>query len=59
MVIHISDHIHEWRHRHRLIRVEIPHAFLAYLFTKSLFPKISLGDSMLAMVIEEQLVLCA
>jgi hypothetical protein len=33
--VHISDHIHEWRRRRRLIKVVIPNQLLAEWFTKS------------------------
>jgi hypothetical protein len=32
---HISDHIHEWRQRQRLIKLELPDQLLAEWFTKS------------------------
>jgi hypothetical protein len=32
---HISDHIHEWRRRRRLIKLELPDQLLAEWFTKS------------------------
>jgi len=38
---HISDHIHEWRHRRRMIRAQIPDPLLADWFVKSLLPSIS------------------
>ena len=37
---HISDHIHEWRQRWRLIKAPIPNQFLVDWFTKSLLPPI-------------------
>ena len=38
---HISDHVHEWRRRRRLIRAKIPDQLLADWFTKSLLPTIA------------------
>jgi hypothetical protein len=37
---HISDHIHEWRQRRRLIKLELPDQLLAEWFTKSFVKKI-------------------
>ena len=51
---HISDHIHEWRRRRRLIKVPIPDQLLVDWFTKSLLPPISIDVSMGGAVIEEQ-----
>ena len=56
---HISDHIHEWRQPKRLVKALIPHALLAYWFTKSLFPKISCDISMSRAVTEEDDIRCA
>jgi hypothetical protein len=41
MAIHIFDHIREWRHRKRLIKVKVPLSFLFKWFLKSLVPCIS------------------
>ena len=38
---HISDHIHEWSCRKRLVKVPIPDHLLANWFCKSLLPHIS------------------
>ena len=38
---HISDHIHEWRRRRRLVKAPIPDHLLANWFCKSLLPHIS------------------
>jgi len=35
---HVSNHIHEWRHRRRLVNVFIPYNILAEWFMKSLLP---------------------
>ena len=37
---HISDHIHEWRRRRRLVKVPILNHLLANWFCKSLLPHI-------------------
>jgi hypothetical protein len=52
--IHISDHIHEWRRRRRLIKAVIPDQLLAEWFTKSLLPKIARDVSMGGVVTEEE-----
>jgi hypothetical protein len=51
---HISDHIHEWRRRHRLIKLNLPNQLLAEWFTKSFVNDISKDISMGGVVIEEQ-----
>ena len=51
---HISDHIHEWRRRRRLIKAPIPHQLLADWFTKSLLLPIAIDVAMGGIVIEEQ-----
>ena len=38
---YISDHIHEWRRRRRLVKVFIPNQILAEWFIKLLFPIIT------------------
>ena len=53
---HISDHIHEWRRRQRLVKGPIPDALLADWFTKSLLPKISCGVAMSGAVTEEDVI---
>ena len=53
---HIYDHIHEGRHRRRLVKASIPDALLADWFTKSLFPKISCDVAMSTTVIEEDVI---
>jgi hypothetical protein len=52
--IHISDHIHEWRQRRRLIKVVIPDQLLAEWFTKSLLPQITHDVAMGGVVTEEE-----
>ena len=47
---HISDHIHEWRRRRRLIKAPIPEQLLADWFTKSLLPPIARDVSMEALL---------
>jgi hypothetical protein len=51
---HISDHIHEWRRRRRLIKLDLPDQLLAEWFTKSFMNKISRDISMGGVVTEEQ-----
>jgi hypothetical protein len=51
---HISDHIHEWRRRRRLIKLELPDQLLAEWFTKSFVNKIGKEISMGDVVTEEQ-----
>ena len=53
---HISDHIHEWRRRRRLVKALIPDALLADWFTKSLLPKISCDVAMSGAVTEEDVI---
>jgi hypothetical protein len=52
--IHISDHIHEWRRRRRLIKAVIPNQLLAEWFIKYLLPQISHDVSMGGVVTEEE-----
>ena len=52
--VHISDHIHEWRRRRRMIKAVIPDMPLAEWFTKSLLPPIARDVAMGGVVIEEQ-----
>jgi hypothetical protein len=51
---HISDHIHEWRRRRRLIKLELPDQLLAEWFTKSFVNKIGKDIAMGGVVTEEQ-----
>jgi hypothetical protein len=51
---HISDHIHEWRRRRRLIKVPLPDQLLAEWFTKSLIGPIAHDVSMGGVITEEQ-----
>jgi hypothetical protein len=53
---HISDHIHEWRRRRRLIKLDLPDQLLAEWFTKSLVNKISRDIAMGGVVTEEQVI---
>jgi hypothetical protein len=50
---HISDHIHEWRRRRRLIKLELPNQLLAEWFTKSFVNDISHDIAMGGVVMEE------
>ena len=56
---HISDHIHEWRWRRRLVKALIPNALLEDWFTKSLFPKTSCDVAMSRAITEEDVIRCA
>jgi hypothetical protein len=56
---HISDHIHEWRRRRRLIKLELPDQLLVEWFTKSFVNKIGKDIAMGGVVIEEQAISCA
>jgi hypothetical protein len=51
---HISDHIHEWRRRRRLIKLELPDQLLAEWFTKSFVNDIARDIAMGGVVTEEQ-----
>ena len=51
---HISDHIHEWRHRRHMIKFEIPDQLLTHWFTTSFVNHISKYIVMGACVTEEQ-----
>jgi hypothetical protein len=51
---HISDHIHEWRRRRRLIKLELPDQLLAEWFTKSFVNEIGKDIAMGGIVTEEQ-----
>jgi hypothetical protein len=53
---HISDHIHEWRRRRRLIKLDLPDQLLAEWFTKSFVNDISRDISMGGVVTEEQVI---
>ena len=52
----ISDHIHEWRRRRRLVKVFIPDQILAEWFVKSLLPKITEDVAKAGVVTEEQVI---
>lgn len=54
IVTHISDHIHEWRRRHRLIKFNIADQFLTEWFTKSFVALIAHDIAMGGCVTEEQ-----
>jgi hypothetical protein len=53
---HISDHIHEWRRRRRLIKVPLPNQILAEWFTKSLIGPIARDVTMGGVFTEEQVI---
>jgi hypothetical protein len=52
--MHISDHIHEWRRRRRMIKVIISDILLAEWFTESLLPLITCDVAMGGAVTEEE-----
>jgi hypothetical protein len=52
--VYISDHIHEWRRKRRLIKAVIPDQLLVEWFTKSLLPQIARDAAMGGVVIEEE-----
>jgi hypothetical protein len=52
--VHISDHIHEWRRRRRLIKETITDQLLAEWFTESLLPLIAHDIAMGGVVTEEE-----
>jgi len=56
---HISDHIHEWRWRQRLIKAPIPDQILIDWFTKSLLPPIARDVTMGGAITKEQAIACA
>ena len=51
---YISDHIHEWRRRQRIINAKILDQFSAYCFVKSLFPTLSKDVAMSGSMTKEQ-----
>jgi len=51
---HISDHIHEWRRRHRIVKTYVPDQLLAEWFIKSLLPSITEDVAKGEVVTEEQ-----
>lgn len=53
---YISDHIHEWRRRRRLVKVFIPEQILAEWFVKSLLPKITEDVAKAGVVTEDQVI---
>ena len=40
---HISDHIHEWQRRRRLIKLELPNQLLVEWFMNNIIHDISMG----------------
>jgi hypothetical protein len=51
---HIFDHIHEWRRRRCLIKLELPNQLLEEWFTKSFVKYITRDIAMGGVVTEEQ-----
>jgi hypothetical protein len=56
---HISDHIHEWRRRRRLIKLELPDQLLEEWFTKSFVNEIGKEISMGGVITKEKAISCA
>jgi hypothetical protein len=56
---HISDHIHEWRRRRRLIKLELPDQLLAEWFTRSFVNEIGKDITISGVVTEERAIICA
>lgn len=56
---HISDHIHEWRRRRRLIKAQIPDQVLANWFVKSLLPTIAKDVALSGAATEEEVIMRA
>jgi hypothetical protein len=56
---HISDHIHEWQRRRRLIKLELPDQLLAEWFTKSFVNDIARDIAMGGVVTKEQAIIRA
>jgi hypothetical protein len=56
---HILDHIHEWRRRRRLIKLELPDQLLAEWFTKSFMNEIGKYIAMDGVVTEDKAISCA
>lgn len=56
MATHISDHIHEWRCRRRMVKTYVPDQLLAEWFIKSLLPSITEDVAKGGIVTEEQVI---
>ena len=56
---HISNHIHEWRRRRRLIKAPIPDKLFVDWFTKYLLPPITRDVAMGSAITEEQAIIRA
>ena len=56
---HISDHIHEWRRHHRMVKTFFPDQLLAEWFIKSLFPSIIEDVTKGGVFNEEKVIYCA
>ena len=52
----ISDHIHEWRHRRRMVKIFVPNQPLAEWFIKSLLPSIAEDVAKGGVITEEQVI---
>ena len=53
---HISYHIHEWWHHHRMLKTYVPDQLLAEWFIKSLLPSITEDVAKGRVVIEEKVI---
>lgn len=56
---HISDNIHECKHRKRLVKAPLPDYLLADWFCKSLLPQIAKDVALGRAVAEDQSIHCA
>ena len=59
MATHISSHIHEWRHCHRMVKTCVPDQVLAKWFINSLLPSIMEDVAKGGVFIEEKVIACA
>jgi hypothetical protein len=54
---HISDHIREWKHQKRLIKVQVPPAFLLEWFLKSLVNFVAKDITTSRVFLEEEVIM--
>ena len=53
---HISDHIHEWRRRRRMVKTFVPDQLLVEWFIKSLLPSITEDVAKGGVITEDQVI---
>ena len=53
---HISNHIHEWRRRHRMVETFVPDQLLVEWFIKSPLPSITKDVAKGGFIIEEKVI---